>query len=153
VEYWQKMRQLVGHETLVLPGAAGAIIQDGKILLVRHLSKKWHIPGGLQHLGEPIQQTVQREIREELGLELETAELISVYSSSQWQTEYLSGDKVQQLLFFFRMRGELTEIKLQESELSEYQFFALVDIPENTMDCCKQKVLDLMAYAGQPIFR
>jgi ADP-ribose pyrophosphatase YjhB (NUDIX family) len=147
------MRQLVGHETLVLPGAAGAILQEGKILLVRQDSKKWHIPGGLQHLGEPIQQTIQREIKEELGLELEPAELIAVYSSSQWQTKYPSGDKVQQLLFFFRMRGELADIKLQESELSEYQFFALHEIPENTMDCCKQKVLDFIAYAGQPIFR
>jgi ADP-ribose pyrophosphatase YjhB (NUDIX family) len=147
------MRQLVGHETLVLPGAAGAILQEGKILLVRQGSKKWHIPGGLQQLGEPIQDTVQREIKEELGLELRAAELIAVYSSSQWQTQYPSGDKVQQLLFFFKMEGELTELKLQESELSEYQFFALEDIPENTMNCCKQKVLDLIGYAGQPIFR
>jgi ADP-ribose pyrophosphatase YjhB (NUDIX family) len=147
------MRQLVGHETLVLPGAAGAILQEGKILLVRQDSKKWHIPGGLQHLGEPIQQTIQREIKEELGLELEPAELIAVYSSSQWQTKYPSGDKVQQLLFFFRMRGELADIKLQESELSEYQFFAFEEIPDNTMDCCKQKILDLIAYTGQPIFR
>jgi ADP-ribose pyrophosphatase YjhB (NUDIX family) len=153
MEYWQKMRQLVDHETLVLPGAAGAIIEEGKILLVRQGSKKWHIPGGLQYLGEPIQETVQREIRDELGLELKAAELISVYSSSRWQTHYPNGDKVQQLLFFFRMQGELTKIKLQESELSEYQFFALEDIPENTMDCCKQKVLDLIAYTGQPIFR
>jgi ADP-ribose pyrophosphatase YjhB (NUDIX family) len=147
------MRQLVVHETLVLPGAAGAILQEGKILLVRQDSKKWHIPGGLQHLGEPIQQTIQREIKEELGLELEPAELIAVYSSSQWQTKYPSGDKVQQLLFFFRMRGELADIKLQESELSEYQFFAFEEIPDNTMDCCKQKILDLIAYTGQPIFR
>jgi ADP-ribose pyrophosphatase YjhB (NUDIX family) len=146
------MRQLVGHETLVLPGAAGAILQEGKILLVRQGSKKWHIPGGLQQLGEPIQDTVQREIKEELGLELRAAELIAVYSSSQWQTQYPSGDKVQQLLFFFKTEGELTEIKLQESELSEYQFFALEDIPENTMNRCKQKVLDLIAYKGQPIF-
>jgi ADP-ribose pyrophosphatase YjhB (NUDIX family) len=152
VEYWQRMRQLVGHETLVLPGAAGAILQEGKILLVRQGSKKWHIPGGLQQLGEPIQDTVQREIKEELGLELRAAELIAVYSSSQWQTQYPSGDKVQQLLFFFKTEGELTEIKLQESELSEYQFFALEDIPENTMNRCKQKVLDLIAYKGQPIF-
>lgn len=154
VDYWQKLRQCVGTDTLILSGAAGAILKDGKILLARHSAlKKWHIPGGLQEVGESIQQTVQREIREELGLNLEAGHLISVLSSPKWLSEFPNGDKIQNLLFFFKMEGEITRINLQESEITDYDFFALDAIPEDTMDCCKQKVLDLLEYKGQTLFR
>jgi hypothetical protein len=36
MDYWQRIRQAVGHETVILPGVAGAIAREGKILLVRH---------------------------------------------------------------------------------------------------------------------
>lgn len=123
MDYWQKLRQAVGTDTLILSGAAGAILKDGKILLARHSSlKKWHIPGGLQEVGESIQQTVQREIREELALELEAGHLISVLSSPKWLSEFPNGDKIQKLLFFFKMEGEITPINLQESEITDYDF-------------------------------
>jgi hypothetical protein len=40
MEYWQKIKQAMGHETILLSGAAGAILQEGKILLVRHEALK-----------------------------------------------------------------------------------------------------------------
>lgn len=153
MDYWQKLRQSVGKDTLILTGAAGAIMNEGKILLVRQDTKKWHIPGGLQEVGESIEQTVQREIQEELGLQLEVGRLISVLSSPKWSREYPNGDKIQPLLFFFMMQGELTPFKLQQSEITEYHFFALDDIPEDTMDCCKQKILDLLESSDQTLFR
>jgi ADP-ribose pyrophosphatase YjhB (NUDIX family) len=154
MEYWQRLRQAVGQDTLIISGAAGAIVKDGKILLARHGDfKKWHIPGGLQEVGESIEQTVRREIREELGLNLEPTQLISVLSSPKWRTEFPNGDKIQKLLFFFKMEGELTPLNLQDSEITACDFFAFDAIPEDTMDCCKQKVLDLLEYRGQTLFR
>jgi ADP-ribose pyrophosphatase YjhB (NUDIX family) len=154
VEYWQKLRQAMGQDTLILSGAAGAIIKDDKILLAKHGAfKKWHIPGGLQEIGESIQETVEREIKEELGLNLEAGNLISVLSDPKWTTEFPNGDKIQKLLFFFRMEGDLTPITLQNSEITDYDFFPLDAIPNDTMDCCKQKVLDLLEYKGQTLFR
>lgn len=115
--------------------------------------KKWQIPGGLHEPGESIKNTARREIKEEVGLTLEARELIAVYSGAGWMTEYPSGDKVQQLLFFFRMEGEFNEIQLQESEVSDYRFVTLDEVPEDTMACCKQKVIDYFAYQDQTIFR
>jgi ADP-ribose pyrophosphatase YjhB (NUDIX family) len=81
MDYWHRIRQAAGKETVIIPSAAGAIIHEGKILLVRHnLLKKWQIPGGLQEVGENVQQTAQREIREELDLDLVAGQLIAVYS-------------------------------------------------------------------------
>ena len=154
MEYWQRLRQAVGHDTLVLPAAAGAVVKDGQILLVRSTSvKKWQIPGGLLEPGEAIQATVSRELEEELGLVLAARELVSVYSGAEWLTEYPNGDKVQQLLFFFKMAGDVDEIRLQKSELSDYRFVGPDEVPENTMPCCKQKVIDYFAYQGHTFFR
>jgi hypothetical protein len=55
MEYWQRIRQAVGKDAVIIPSAAGAIVQEGKILPVRHnLLKKWQIPGGLQEIGESV---------------------------------------------------------------------------------------------------
>ena len=84
MDYWNRVRQLVGKETLIIPSAAGAIMKDGKMLLVHHnLLKKWQIPGGIQEVGESVQETVKREIQEELGLDLDVGSLIGVYSGPQ----------------------------------------------------------------------
>ena len=153
---WQ---QEVGKETLILPGAAGAIAQDGKILLVRHnLLKKWQIPGGMQEIGESVQQTVEREIKEELDLDLAAGSLIGVYSHPKWTIEFPDGSKIQQLTFFFSMEGEISPISIQASgieynEIAAYQFFDPDEIPDETFDCCKQKVSDWMQFQGQVIFR
>jgi 8-oxo-dGTP pyrophosphatase MutT (NUDIX family) len=139
---------------VIIPSAAGAILKNDKILLVRHkLLGKWQIPGGVQEPGESIQETAKREISEELGLVLSIRELIAVYSGATWMVEYPDGYKIQQLLFFFLLEGRVDEIRLQESEIAAYDFFALDDIPDDTMECCKQKVRDLVQFSGKPIFR
>ena|SRR3990172_5713622 len=154
MDYWQTIRHLAGKEPLIIPSAAGAITSEGKILLVRHsLLKKWQIPGGVQEIGESVQQTVHREIQEELGLDLKPRALVGIYSSPCWTIEYPDGRRTQQLIFFFLMEGQIAPIKIQESEITECRFFALDDIPEDTMACCKQKVLDLMEYNGHILFR
>lgn len=154
MDYWQSIRQAIGKETVIIPSAVGAIIHDGKILLVRHnVLKKWQIPGGLQEIGESIQQTVQREIKEELSLDLVAGSLISVYSHPKWMIEFPDESKLQQLIFFFLMEGEISPINIQTSEIESYQFFAPDEIPEDIFDCCKQKISDWSQFQGQVIFR
>jgi 8-oxo-dGTP pyrophosphatase MutT (NUDIX family) len=154
MEYWQRIRQAVGKETVIIPSAAGAIAHDGKILLVRHgLLKKWQIPGGLQEVGESIQQTLQREIKEELGLDLVAGPLIAVYSHPKWTIEFPDQSRLQQLIFFFAMEGEISPIKIQTSELTAYKFFAAEEIPSDTFECCKQKVLDWTEFQWKTLLR
>lgn len=155
MDYFTKIHQLAGTEKVIIPGAAGAVVKDGKILLVRrhNLSRSWGIPGGVQELGERIDEAAHREVLEEVGLDLQTGDLIGVYSSSEWDLALADGMNIQQMTLFFVMEGPVDEVTLQESEVAEWGFFAPEALPENTMPCCRQKVLDWAAYQGKPVFR
>ena len=54
---------------------AAVIQRDGQVLLARRPSRgllggMWEFPGGKQEPGEELEQTLQREIREELAVEI-----------------------------------------------------------------------------------
>ena len=54
---------------------AGLVWKDGKLLITRrpegsHLAGYWEFPGGKQELGESLEACLEREIQEELGLEV-----------------------------------------------------------------------------------
>jgi 8-oxo-dGTP pyrophosphatase MutT (NUDIX family) len=155
VDYFTKIHQLVGNEKVILSGAAGGVIKDGRILLVRrhNLSRTWVLPGGMQELGESILETAHREVQEEVGLDLQPTDLIGIYRSPQWEINFPDGGGVQQMTVFFLMEGEIDEINIQESEVAEWGFFAPDKLPDNTMPCCKQKILDWFSYQGKPIIR
>jgi len=61
-------------------GVAGIVIRDGQVLLVRRgtsrMQGRWSIPGGCLELGETIKQGVEREMREETGLEVRCITLV-----------------------------------------------------------------------------
>jgi 8-oxo-dGTP diphosphatase len=64
----------VRQDSLVLrPAVYAIIVQRGRVLLVkmRHTGKV-HPPGGGIHVGERIVDALQRELREETGLEVES---------------------------------------------------------------------------------
>jgi 8-oxo-dGTP diphosphatase len=63
-------------------GVGAVLICDGKILLEKRKNEpgkgKWSIPSGLVELGEGVEQTVVREVKEETGLEVEKPSLIDI---------------------------------------------------------------------------
>jgi 8-oxo-dGTP diphosphatase len=62
----------------------GALILNGtRVLLVRRgrepLKGLWSLPGGVLELGETLAEGLQREVREELGLEVRILEVVEVF--------------------------------------------------------------------------
>lgn len=60
---------------------AGIIRKDGMLLITRrpagtHLEGLWEFPGGKREPGESLRKCLKREIMEELGLDIETEELL-----------------------------------------------------------------------------
>ena len=61
--------------------SAGLVFRDGKLLITQrrsqdHLGGLWEFPGGKREHGESDEACLRRELREELGIEVEVKELI-----------------------------------------------------------------------------
>ena len=64
-------------------GVGGVLVHEGRVLLIRRgkepLYGRWVVPGGTVELGEPLDEALVREMREETGLEVEPLELLTVF--------------------------------------------------------------------------
>ena len=59
--------------------AAGLIFRDGQLLIARrhpesHLGGLWEFPGGKREPNESFEECLRRELREELGIEIQVGE-------------------------------------------------------------------------------
>ncbi len=68
-----------------LVGTGALVLRDGELLLVRRGAQpgfgKWSIPGGLVELGEKVQDAMMREVKEEVGFDVEAVRLMDVFDS------------------------------------------------------------------------
>jgi ADP-ribose pyrophosphatase YjhB (NUDIX family) len=66
-----------------LVGVGGVVIHRHRALLIRRgsepLKGEWSIPGGMLELGEELAAGVQRELKEETGLDVDPVECILVF--------------------------------------------------------------------------
>jgi mutator protein MutT len=64
-------------------GVGAVIVQDGKVLIVKRkydpLAGQWSLPGGGVELGETLEDSIVREMREETGLDIEVGPVIEVF--------------------------------------------------------------------------
>src|SRR5215831_14004751 len=95
-EYLSDLRQAVGNRPLIVAGAC-VIVRDGEgRVLLEHRGDDgtWDLVGGSMEPGETFEQTVRREAREEIGIEIGALEVFEVYSGRDFFHEYPNGDQV-----------------------------------------------------------
>jgi mutator protein MutT len=106
---------------------AGLVWQDGKILITRrpagsHLAGYWEFPGGKQEPGESLEVCLEREIREELAMEVR-----AVKHLLQIDHDYENKSITLHLFQCSWLRGDPTPIGCDEirwvkpEELANYQ--------------------------------
>lgn len=65
-------------------GVGGAVVRDGKLLLVRRASRhgrgNWQLPGGFIEPDETMEQAVVREVQEETGVRAEVQAVLGLRS-------------------------------------------------------------------------
>ena len=63
-----------------LVGVGAIILRDNDVLLIQRGTEpsagKWSVPGGLVELGESLQEAIVREVKEEVGLEVQVRDLV-----------------------------------------------------------------------------
>ncbi len=66
-------------------GIGAVIARRGMVLLARRGSEpgrnKWSVPGGLVELGETVEETIVREVKEETNLDVEVDSLVDVVNN------------------------------------------------------------------------
>jgi len=131
-EYIRKIRQVVGHERLLVPATACAVLNDNEevLLQLRSDSRRWGCPGGIMDIGETVVESVCREVREETGLTIFDPWLFGVYSGPEYLGRYPNGDEIAVVQLAFV--AETYEGELDGDEESfDLRFFALNALPES----------------------
>ncbi len=153
MEYWQYLRQKVGHDKIILNCAGAAIFNgEGQVLLQKRKdSGLWGFPGGMMELGKSFEEAAVREIFEETGLEVEVKRLIGVYS--KYSDEYANGDKSQPIVAFFECQVVGGKTICSNDETLELKYFDLDSAPPMFNRQHEDMLADLRAYNGQCFVR
>ena len=106
----------------IAPAVAVAILNGDKILLAKSAQgnfRRFSLIAGYVEVGETIEQTVHREVKEEVGLEVKN---LRYFQSQPWG---LTG--IEMLGFFVDLAGS-NKITLQKNELAEARWFSAHEI-------------------------
>lgn len=109
----------------ISPAVAVAILDGDRILLARNATgnfRKFALIAGYVEIGESFEETVRREVKEEVGLELDK---IRYYKSSPW------GSSGAEMIGFFATLKGSDKVTIQESELAEARWFTRDEIDKN----------------------
>lgn len=116
------------HNTVypkIAPAVIVGIIDNGKILMSRYRDrpyKKWGLIAGYTEFGETLEETVHREVMEEVGLKVKN---IHYYKNQPWPfTESM-------LVGFYAELDGSSVITRDEDELAEARWFLPEEIDDN----------------------
>ena len=121
----------------------GFVIKEDKLLIVRRSSKEefnpeqWVLPGGHVEEGEKIEEAVVREIKEEVGINIDVIKINSVwkFKAKEKELEFIG--------VTFLCSAKENSIKLNE-EIGSYEWIDLTkqlpDLPKSIIkeiNCCR----------------
>lgn len=106
-------------------GAEIYIVFNNKILVTQRSKTKshpnmWEVPGGCSIKGETTRQTIVREIKEEIGLNL-TESNLKLLNTSIYKNMFID-------IFLYNDKIDLTKIKLDEEEVNDFRLVSKDEI-------------------------
>lgn len=126
----------------ICPGVIVAVIHKDKLLLTKYANRpnaNWALVAGFTEIGEPVEDTVRREVFEETGLRVKD---ITFYRSQPWafSSSLLCG-------FFCHLDGDDETVTLQLDELAEGQWFTAdeIDLEPDKMSLTREMIMQFKA--------
>ncbi|KPL60938.1 NUDIX hydrolase [Rossellomorea vietnamensis] len=142
MNYVKNLRKLVGTRPLILPGAVVIILNDHHELLLQHRTDGgWGLPGGLMELGESLEETARREVKEETGLEIGELTLVNIFSGTDYYFKVSNGDELYSVTAVYVTKDVSGKISVDETESVDVQFFKLDELPDGLTDEYKRYIM------------
>jgi ADP-ribose pyrophosphatase YjhB (NUDIX family) len=98
-------------------GAVAVVEQADKVVLVRQsYARGWHLPGGGVKRGEPPEQAVLRELKEEIGLSWSSPpEFVGIFTRKVWPaTNIIALYRLREARFDFKPNLEVRDMVLAD---------------------------------------
>lgn len=125
----------------------GAIFDGSRVLLVRERSdEKWTLPGGWADVNDPPKTAVEREIKEETGLDGQAEKLVALHDTNKHQPgQFHHSYKV---FFLCSVTGELRKNTMETSGAEYFEINNLPDI--STRRTTKEQIELCYEHAVEP---
>ncbi|MGN1267868.1 MAG: NAD(+) diphosphatase, partial [Dorea sp.] len=126
----------------ICPAVIVGVTHGNRILMSKYAGreyKKYALLAGFTEIGETPEETVKREVMEEVGIKVKN---ITYYKSQPW-----SFSDTLLMGFFCELDGE-EDITLDENELALAEWFEREDIPVKPEDCSLTNEM-IMAFKNQ----
>lgn len=139
--YIESLREIVGNAPVILVRASVLILNhSGEILLVRNADDTWGVPGGMMELGESVEESAMREVREEIGLQIKKLKLYGVFSGKELYTKLRNGHEYYNVVIGYICTEFEGELKPDGVEVLEAKFCKPTELPEKTDPFLKSKI-------------
>ena len=130
------------------PCAEVLVERDGRVLLGRRARAPfegvWEIPGGFVDRGEHPVQAAVRELREEMGIDVELTALLGTYLEQSAYGECLE-------ITCYLATTDADEPTADPSEVSEWGWFGPGEVPDVMAGRDRDRIVDWMAQRSVPL--
>jgi 8-oxo-dGTP pyrophosphatase MutT (NUDIX family) len=147
--YIADLRAALGSRPVFMVGAGVLLLDAHNRLLLQHRtdSHDWSTPGGACELGESLEETARRELKEETGLEVGELKLLTVLSGPEYFYRYPNGDEVYNVSALFVGRYQGNAMNLDPEETQGVQFFDLGQPLPPLMGPVNRKAIEVLREA------
>lgn len=142
--YLRRLRQLVGHDLLVVPSVAVIPTDaEGRLLLVRNIDTgDWQTIGGAVEPDESPQDAAVRETREEAGVDVSLGAVLGVVGGPGFRVTYPNGDVTAYVTTAFAATVVSGTPTGDGDETSAAAWWTRAELPELPMSPFTRRLLD-----------
>ncbi|VEU82663.1 NUDIX hydrolase [Acholeplasma hippikon] len=151
MSYISDIRKFVNHAPIFMPASAAIIVKYDKILLQQRSDNlKWGLHGGSMELGETLEETLIREVKEETNLDILSYCFFKNYSGKDFKITYPNGDVCYVIDHIYVVDQYKGDLKPQKNEVKTLQWFSFDEIPwDDLMHHNKIILKDFMKSLGK----